>query len=170
MGASLARGPTGAKERRRGGVRESLRREEAPQPVEHLLERNPDDQLDLCLRGEGFGDPGEERRRHRGGARGDRFRQEERQGRLAAEPPVEGDSGIEAAHSSLASLPGLPGLNREAALALLLAKAVSPSPATVPAALLAEVAAALSPEAQIELVVWVSIQQMLHRLGCFLDA
>ena len=90
--------------------------------------------------------------------------------RFAAEPPVEGDSGIEAAHSSLASLPGLPGLNREAALALLLAKAVSPSPATVPAALLAEVAGALSPEAQIELVVWVSIQQMLHRLGCFLDA
>jgi len=86
--------------------------------------------------------------------------------RFAAGPP-ESDGGIEAARISLASLPGLDG---KAALALLLAKAVSPSPATVPPALLAEVAEGLSPEAQIELVVWVSIQQMLHRLGGFLDA
>ena len=86
--------------------------------------------------------------------------------RFAAGPP-ESDGGIEAARASLASLPGLDG---EAALALLLAKAVSPSPATVPPALLTEVAGALSPEAQIELVVWVSIQQMLHRLGSFVDA
>jgi len=87
--------------------------------------------------------------------------------RFAAEPAAEGERGIEAARSSLASLPGLDGA---AALALLLAKAVSPSPAAVPASLLAEVAKTLSPEAQIELVVWVSIQQMLHRLGSFLDA
>jgi alkylhydroperoxidase family enzyme len=87
--------------------------------------------------------------------------------RFAAEPAVESDSGIAAARTALASLPGLDG---KAALALLLAKAVSPSPATVPAALLREVAVALSPEAQIELVVWVSIQQMLHRLGSYLDA
>jgi hypothetical protein len=86
--------------------------------------------------------------------------------RFAAGPP-ESDGGIEAARISLASIPGLDG---KAALALLLAKAVSPSPATVPPALLAEVAEGLSPEAQIELVVWVSIQQMLHRLGGFLDA
>ncbi|MFL6237848.1 MAG: hypothetical protein ACJ76N_32320 [Thermoanaerobaculia bacterium] len=83
--------------------------------------------------------------------------------RFAAEP-LEGDGEIEAARRSLASLPGLDG---KAALALLLAKAVSPSPATVPPALLAEVAEALSPEARIELVVWVSIQQTLHRLGSF---
>ena len=86
---------------------------------------------------------------------------------FAAEPAAESGSEIEAARSSLASLPGLDG---EAALALVLAKAISPSPAEVPAALLAEVAKTLSPEAQIELVVWVSIQQMLHRLGCFLAA
>jgi alkylhydroperoxidase family enzyme len=85
---------------------------------------------------------------------------------FAAESAPESDSGIEAARSSLASLPGLDG---EAALALLLAKAISPSPAAVPAALLAEVAKTLSPEAQIELLVWVSIQQMLHRLGSYLD-
>ncbi len=86
--------------------------------------------------------------------------------RFAAEP-MEGEGGIEAARVALASLPGL---DAKAALALLLAKAISPSPATVPPALLAEVAVALSPEAQIELVVWVSIQQMLHRLGCFVEA
>ncbi|HSS47385.1 MAG TPA: hypothetical protein VLX28_00430, partial [Thermoanaerobaculia bacterium] len=87
--------------------------------------------------------------------------------RFAAEPAAESASEIEAARSSLA---GLPGLDGETALALLLAKAVSPSPAAVPPALLAKVAEALSPEAQIELVVWVSIQQTLHRLGSFLDA
>jgi alkylhydroperoxidase family enzyme len=86
--------------------------------------------------------------------------------RFAAGPP-ESDGGIEAARAALASLPGL---DDKAVLALLLAKAISPSPAAVPPALLAEVAAALSPEAQIELVVWVSIQQMLHRLGCFVEA
>ncbi len=87
--------------------------------------------------------------------------------RFAAQPAVESDGDIAAARSSLASLPGV---GSEAALALLLAKAVSPSPAAVPAALIAEVAETLSPEAQIELVVWVSVQQMLHRLGSFLDA
>ncbi|HEY4562916.1 MAG TPA: hypothetical protein VIJ36_08045 [Thermoanaerobaculia bacterium] len=79
----------------------------------------------------------------------------------------EDDGGIEAARAALASLPGL---DDKAALALLLAKAISPSPATVPPALLAEVAESLSPEAQIELVVWVSIQQMLHRLERFVEA
>jgi hypothetical protein len=87
--------------------------------------------------------------------------------RFAAEPAMESDSDLAAARSSLASLAGL---GSEAALALVLAKAVSPSPAAVPAALLSEVAETLSPGAQIELVVWVSVQQMLHRLGSFLDA
>ncbi len=86
--------------------------------------------------------------------------------RFAAEP-MEGEGGIEAARAALASLSGL---DAKAALALLLAKAISPSPATVPPELLAEVAEGLSPEAQIELVVWVSIQQMLHRLGSFVEA
>ncbi|HVT18766.1 MAG TPA: hypothetical protein VHQ90_21605 [Thermoanaerobaculia bacterium] len=86
--------------------------------------------------------------------------------RFAAEPAVESDGDLAAVRSSLASLSRVGG---GAALALLLAKAVSPSPAVVPAALLAAVAEALSPEAQIELVVWVSVQQMLHRLSSFLD-
>jgi len=53
--------------------------------------------------------------------------------RFAAEPLDGSDRGIEDARARLGSLPGLDG---EAALALLLAKAVSPSPAAVPTALL----------------------------------
>jgi alkylhydroperoxidase family enzyme len=75
--------------------------------------------------------------------------------RFASEPA---DCGLDA----------LPGLSREAVLALLLAKAVSPSPATVPAPLVGHLAKVLSPEAQIELVVWIAVQQMLHRLGSYL--
>ena len=52
-----------------GNAAISLKRiEEASQPVEHLLHRDPDDELDLRLWGEGFGDIGDERCRHRGGA------------------------------------------------------------------------------------------------------
>lgn len=68
---------------------------------------------------------------------------------------------------AVARLASLPGLDDRAALALVLAKAVSPSPAMVPPSLIAKAAEALSPEAQVELVVWLSIQQMLHRLGSF---
>jgi alkylhydroperoxidase family enzyme len=87
--------------------------------------------------------------------------------RFAPEPTASGESGME---ELLARLESLPGLSGETALALLLAKAVSPSPATVPAPLVARVSKALSPEALVELVVWISIQQMLHRLGSFFDA
>jgi alkylhydroperoxidase family enzyme len=68
------------------------------------------------------------------------------------------------------TLETLPGIPREAAVALLLAKAISPSPAQVPPDLVAQVSETLSPEAQVELVVWVAVQQMLHRLGSYLDA
>jgi alkylhydroperoxidase family enzyme len=82
--------------------------------------------------------------------------------RFAAEPAGGGDQGD--------SLESLPGLSRETALALRLAKAVSPSPAMVPAPLVEQISEALSPEAQIELVVWIAVQQMLHRLGSYLAA
>jgi alkylhydroperoxidase family enzyme len=85
--------------------------------------------------------------------------------RFAVEPAeLLDESEISGAVARLASLPGL---DCKAALALVLAKAVSPSPSWVPEPLIARVAEALSPEAQVELVAWVSIQQMLHRLGCF---
>jgi alkylhydroperoxidase family enzyme len=87
--------------------------------------------------------------------------------RFAAEPFDAGESGMAEA---LARLEALPGIDSAATLALLLAKAISPSPARVPAQLVARVSRALSPEAQVELVVWVAVQQMLHRLGSYLDA
>jgi alkylhydroperoxidase family enzyme len=70
---------------------------------------------------------------------------------------------------AVARLAALPGMDARSALALVLAKAVSPSPAMVAPSLIAQVSAGLSPEAQVELVVWVSIQQMLHRLGSYLE-
>ncbi|MFY9824116.1 MAG: hypothetical protein WAM82_22255 [Thermoanaerobaculia bacterium] len=92
---------------------------------------------------------------------------------LRTSPPVTGETLQAVARFAAdpeAEPASLPGLDRAAVLALRLAKAISPSPATVPPALLAEVAEGLSPEAQIELVVWVSIQQALHRLGCYVAA
>lgn len=86
--------------------------------------------------------------------------------RFAAEPADDLQDEIEMA-GALARLEAFPGLGGEAALALLLAKAVSPSPAAVPEPLIERVAQTLSPEAQVELVVWVAVQQMLHRLVCF---
>jgi len=75
----------------------------------------------------------------------------------------------DALHEALVHLESVPGLDAPTALALLLAKAVSPSPAAVPAALIARIAEVLSSEAQVELVVWIAVQQMLHRLGCFVN-
>ena len=85
---------------------------------------------------------------------------------FAAGPAVwEEDALLEA----LAHLESVPGLDGPTALALLLAKAVSPSPAAVPAPLIARIAEVLSSEAQVELVVWIGVQQMLHRLGSFVN-
>lgn len=84
--------------------------------------------------------------------------------RFAAEPAGLTENDLSGAVTRLASLPGL---DDRSALALVLAKSISPSPAAVPAPLIGRVADAISPEAQVELVVWVSVQQMLHRLGCF---
>jgi alkylhydroperoxidase family enzyme len=71
---------------------------------------------------------------------------------------------------TLPALGDLGGLGDQAAAALLLAKAISPSPAAVPGPLIEKVSTALTPQAQVELVVWISVQQMLHRLGCYVDA
>ena len=86
---------------------------------------------------------------------------------FAAEPFDASDSGMA---DALTRLEALPGITSTAALALLMAKAASPSPAQLPATLITRVYATLSPEAQVELVVWISVQQMLHRLGSYLDA
>lgn len=51
--------------------------------------------------------------------------------------------------------------------ALLLARACSFSPAQVTPSLVARVGAQLPPEALVELLTWISIQQLLHRLGIY---
>ena len=83
--------------------------------------------------------------------------------RFGAEP----EPGEEEISGAVARLAALPGLDGKAALALVLARAVSPSPSRIPEPLIARAAEALSPEEQVELVTWVSVQQTLHRLGCF---
>lgn len=86
--------------------------------------------------------------------------------RFADEPFDLGEKGMA---DALARLEAVPGLTAVDALTLQLAKIVSPSPARVPPALIARVSRTLAPEAQVELVVWVAAQQMLHRLGSYLD-
>jgi alkylhydroperoxidase family enzyme len=51
--------------------------------------------------------------------------------------------------------------------ALLIAKAASVSPAQMTAPSVTRASARLSPQALIELLTWISIQQLLHRLGAF---
>jgi hypothetical protein len=63
--------------------------DEAAQAMEHLLHREPDDELDKSFGGEGRDGLGEERRRHCGGAGRDRLRQEERRGSLGIADPGE---------------------------------------------------------------------------------
>jgi alkylhydroperoxidase family enzyme len=85
---------------------------------------------------------------------------------FAVEPFDASDSGMA---DALARLEAIPGITSTTALVLLMAKAASPSPAQLPAPLITRVYATLSPAAQVELVVWISVQQMLHRLGSYLD-
>ena len=87
--------------------------------------------------------------------------------RFAAEPIDLREASMAGA---LARLEAVPGLGTEEALALQLAQVDSPSPARVPPPLIARVSRSLAPEAQVELVVWLAVQQMLHRLGSYLDA
>ncbi len=62
----------------------------------------------------------------------------------------------------------LSGYDAKLATLLLLARAVSPSPAEVDASVVAECRRAnLSPAAIVELCAWISVLQMLHRLSAF---
>ncbi len=77
-------------------------------------------------------------------------------GRFASEP------------AETAVLP--PGLTREEAAAVMLAKVGSPSPSVVNEISIEHATDALGPEQIIEVVVWLSVQQLLHRLYMFYDA
>ncbi len=77
-------------------------------------------------------------------------------GRFAAEP------------AETAVLP--PGLTREEAAAVMLAKVGAPSPSVVNEISIEHATDALNPEQIVEVVVWLSVQQLLHRLYMFYDA
>ena len=62
------------------------------------------------------------------------------------------------------------GLSRSETAALILAKAASPSPANVNEFTVSTIAEELAPAQIVELVVWLSVLQMLHRLYAFYDA
>lgn len=62
------------------------------------------------------------------------------------------------------------GLSSVGAAALILAKAGAPSPSTVNEITIATVADQLSAEQTVEIVTWLSVLQMLHRLYAFYDA
>lgn len=61
-------------------------------------------------------------------------------------------------------------LSRSETAALILAKAASPSPANVNEFTVSTIAEELAPAQIVELVVWLSVLQMLHRLYAFYDA
>jgi hypothetical protein len=87
--------------------------------------------------------------------------------RFAAEPLALHDAdAIEEAASRLASVEGI---GPACADALLLAKAASPSPSLITPAMVERCAARLAPEVIVELLVWLSVLQTLHRLDVFFD-
>ncbi len=60
-------------------------------------------------------------------------------------------------------------LTKEEAAAVLLARAISNSPAEVNTTILEEVTTHMRPESTVELGVWISIQQLLHRLSSYYE-
>ncbi len=72
------------------------------------------------------------------------------------------------ADMTTATLP--PGLSTVEAASVMLAKAAAPSPSAVNGITIATVADSLTPAQIVEAVVWLSVQQLLHRLYVFYDA
>jgi hypothetical protein len=83
---------------------------------------------------------------------------------FAAKPSVEDISSYQ---QTLSDLSELPGVSKRDAAAILLARAASSSPAQIDAKLLTDISPLLTPASIIELVVWLSVQQLLQRLGSF---
>jgi hypothetical protein len=74
---------------------------------------------------------------------------------------------VTACQQTLLELAALPGLSRPDAAAVLLARFASTSPAQISQIILGEVSSILSPASIIELLMWLSLQQLLHRVGSF---
>jgi hypothetical protein len=74
---------------------------------------------------------------------------------------------IIAIEQALAALSSLPTLSKQDAAAILLARVASTSPAEITPTILSNVSPHLDPASIVELLVWLSVQQLLHRVGCF---
>jgi hypothetical protein len=86
--------------------------------------------------------------------------------RIASLSPTPTDTAAcERLLSSLAQ--AAPSLTAEETAILVLARAVSPSPAEVNEVIVREIATRVSPEQMVELVVWISVEQLLHRLYAY---
>jgi hypothetical protein len=66
-----------------------------------------------------------------------------------------------------AELLALPTLSERNVASIVLARAASTSPAKINPAILSEVSPLLTSTSIVELMVWLSVQQLLHRVGCF---
>ncbi|NJM78228.1 MAG: hypothetical protein HC852_23690 [Acaryochloridaceae cyanobacterium RU_4_10] len=84
--------------------------------------------------------------------------------RFAAKPSVEDISSYQ---QTLLDLSELPGMSKRDAAAILLARAASSSPARIDPKLLRDISPLLTPASIVELIVWLSVQQLLQRLGSF---
>ena len=73
---------------------------------------------------------------------------------------------VERAYTKLSLLPMF---SEQTLATLFLAKAASYSPATINPHILQRIDRCLNPASIVELMVWLSIQQLLHRLGCFYE-
>lgn len=84
--------------------------------------------------------------------------------RFSAKPVGKDVAAIEQA---IAELSAVPTLSEQDVAAIILARVASTSPAEINAAILSQVSPRLSSPIVVELIVWLSVQQLLHRVGCF---
>jgi hypothetical protein len=68
---------------------------------------------------------------------------------------------------AISALSALPMLSEQVVYSILLASAASTNPAEITPAIIALVSPHLTHAIMVELIVWLSVQQLLHRVDCF---
>ncbi len=74
---------------------------------------------------------------------------------------------VTAIAQSIVDLSALSVLSEQDVATIVLARAASTSPAEINPAILSEVTPRLTSASIVELIVWLSVQQLMHRIGCF---
>ena len=92
---------------------------------------------------------------------------------FAHQPDLDNTAELEFAYSKIerayTQLSLLPMFSEQTLAVLFLAKAASSSPAKINSHIITRIDGCLSPASIVELMVWLSIQQLMHRLHCFYD-